>query len=116
MINQAGLHNGIQAKFIEFNTRYIGYRYAGIFEKDTSLYMEAAFELEFIDPSVVKHGDSFKPQWGLNIGSFLKDDSIGGIKTKELWIEEISINFALTEVNKRKADLEEQSKQLHLKY
>jgi hypothetical protein len=113
----AGWHyDGIQSKFMEYNKGKYNNRYPGIFDRDTSLYMEALFELDFIDPSCVKWGDSFKPQWGLNIGSFLKDDSPGGIRTKELWMEEISINFALTEVNKQKGELEEQLRRLHKKY
>lgn len=116
MIDRAGYSDGLQAKFIEFVKTKEDSRYYGIFQRDTGLYIEAAFELEFIDPSNVKCGDSFKPSWGLNIGSFLKDDSPGGIKTKELWMEEISIRFALETINKRKSELEEQLKQLHLKY
>lgn len=113
MIDREGYHDGIQAKFIEFNKGKEDSRYFGIFQRDTGLYMEASFELEFIDPSMVKNGDSFKPSWGLNVGSFLRDDSPGGVRTKELWMEEISIRFALDTVNKRKGELEEQLTRLH---
>ena len=116
MIDNHGQFDGLWSRFRDKMEERNKNEYSGIFQKHTGLYIEAAFELEFIDPSIVKYGDSFKPSWGLNTGSFLKDDSPSGIKTKELWMEEISINFALTEVNKRKAQLEDQLTKHSYKY
>lgn len=116
MIDNNGQWNGLWSKFRDAMEERSKNGYSGIFQKHTGLYIEAAFELEFIDPSIVRYGDSFKPSWGLNIGSFLKDDSPSGIKTKELWMEEISINFALQEVNKRKKELEERLNNLWRSY
>lgn len=64
----------------------------------------------------------FKPKWGLNCGSWLDINSEEGKLTKQIWVEEIEIEYKrkeieqqLNAIKQRKNDLEKRYKGLQVK-
>jgi hypothetical protein len=59
---------------------------------------------------------SFKPKWGLNIDSFIKEGTPEYDSTYELWTREIDINIKREELNQKLKELDDEKKQIDEKY
>jgi hypothetical protein len=59
---------------------------------------------------------SFKPKWGLNINSFLKEGTPEYYKTYEMWAREIVINIQREEVNQKLKELNDEMKKIDEEY
>lgn len=59
---------------------------------------------------------SFKPKWGLNIDSFIKEGIPEYDSTYELWTREIDINIKREELNQKLKELDDEKKQIDEKY
>jgi hypothetical protein len=58
---------------------------------------------------------SFKPKWGLNIDSFIKEGTPEYDRTYEIWAREIDINIKREELNQKLKELDDDKKQI-IKY
>lgn len=67
------------------------------------IYKTAMFKAQFKE---------FNPRWGLCIQSFLEINSEEGKKTKEIWLEEISLEFAEKQIRERLKEIENQKIEL----
>jgi hypothetical protein len=72
------------------------------FTDNFGLYKTAHFDYE----------GSFKPKWGLNVDSFLKEGTPEFYKTFELWSREIEINQKKKALKQDLADLETEMKRI----
>ena len=59
---------------------------------------------------------SFKPKWGLNINSFLKEGTPEYDRTYEIWTREIDINIQRDELNRKLKELDDEKKQIDKEY
>lgn len=59
---------------------------------------------------------SFKPKWGLNINSFLKEGTPEYDRTYEIWAREIDINIKREELNQKLKELDDEKKQIDEEY
>lgn len=58
----------------------------------------------------------FVPKWGLNINSFLEENTLEAKETKEVWLEEASLEFARKSIQENLKKLEDRRKELSAKY
>lgn len=102
--NWMGYHNPPRDEEL---LKYVGSRFKNWFDKRRMLsmsdnlgfYLDASFQLENVD---------FKPQWGLNVYSFLQVDSEEAKKTIDAWEMGKELYELRQEFNKKEAELKEQ--------
>lgn len=96
--NQKATLENIWGMFLSWQKRMPLYKFADNF----GLYKTAHFDYE----------GSFKPKWGLNVDSFLKEGTPEFYKTFDLWSREIEINQKKKSLNRELADLEAEMRKI----
>jgi hypothetical protein len=88
-------------------TAWVQNQRSEIFQKENFfLYKTAKFKAQFKE---------FNPRWGLCIQSFLEINSKEARQTKEIWLEEISLDFANKQIRENQKSIDEKIKTLSVK-
>ena len=78
-----------------------------LWKEHFGLYKTAMFKAHFT---------KFNPSWGLNVGSFLEINTPEAKETNEIWLEEISLDFAYKQLDDQIKKLKERKREIDEKY
>jgi hypothetical protein len=77
------------------------------FGEKYGLYKTAMFKAQF---------SKFNPKWGLNVGSFLEINTPEAQETKQIWLEEISLDFARKQLKEQTDKIDARKREIDEKY
>ena len=77
------------------------------FKQTYGLYKTAKFTPIFSE---------FRPQWGLNVGSFLEISTSEAKETHTIWLEEISLDFAYQQLKEQTNKIETRKREIDKQY